>query len=62
LNPSETCLWTSAARKLPGAEEDLCMPVILQLLLACLSPHAPPPRPCSMLSSIQFPGQLGLQR
>ncbi len=25
-------------RKRPGAEEDLCMPVILQLLLACLSP------------------------
>jgi hypothetical protein len=24
--------------KRPGAEEDLCMPVILQLLLACLSP------------------------
>ncbi len=42
--------------KRPGAEEDLCMPVILQLLLACLSP------PCSRLSSIQFSGQLGLQR
>jgi hypothetical protein len=30
-----------SCRKRPGAEEDLCMPVILQLLLACLSP--PPP-------------------
>jgi hypothetical protein len=30
-----------SCRKRPGAEEDLCMPVILQLLLACLSlpPH-----------------------
>jgi len=43
--------------KRPGAEEDLCMPVILQLLLACLSPPI-----CSRLSSIQFSGQLGLQR
>jgi hypothetical protein len=43
-----------SCRKRPGAEEDLCMPVILQLLLlACL---------CSRLSSIQFSGQLGLQR
>jgi hypothetical protein len=25
-----------SCRKCPGAEEDLCMPVILQLLLACL--------------------------
>jgi hypothetical protein len=44
-------------RKRPGAEEDLCMPLILQLLLVCLSPP-----PCSRLSSIQFSGQLGLQR
>jgi hypothetical protein len=29
-----------SCKKRPGAEEDLCMPVILQLLLACLSaPH-----------------------
>ncbi len=42
-------------RKRPGAEEDTCMPVILQLLLACLSPP-----PCSRLSSIHFSGQLGL--
>ncbi len=27
-----------SCRKRPGAEDDLCMPVILQLLLACLSP------------------------
>ena len=27
-----------SCRKRPGAEEDLGMPVILQLLLACLSP------------------------
>jgi len=44
-----------SCRKRPGAEEDLCM----QLLLACLSPPTPP---CSRLSSIQFSGQLGLQR
>jgi hypothetical protein len=43
--------------KRPGAEEDLRMPVILQLLLACLSLPI-----CSSLSSIQFSGQLGLQR
>jgi hypothetical protein len=45
-----------SCRKRPGAEEDLCMAVILQLLLACLFP------PSSRLSSIQFSGQLGLQR
>jgi hypothetical protein len=27
-----------SCRKRPGAEKDLCMPVILLLLLACLSP------------------------
>jgi len=27
-----------SCRKRPGAEEDLCIPMILQLLLACLSP------------------------
>jgi hypothetical protein len=31
-----------SCRKHPGAEEDLCMPVILQLLLACLSPRPAP--------------------
>ncbi len=45
-----------SCKKCPGAEEDLCMPVILQLLLACLSPPL-----CSRLSSIQFSGQLGLE-
>jgi hypothetical protein len=36
-----------SSRKRPGAKEDLCMPLILPLLLACF---------------IQFSGQLGLQR
>jgi hypothetical protein len=38
-----------SCRKRPGAEEDLCMPVILQLLLACLSPRPQ----CGRLSSRQ---------
>jgi hypothetical protein len=42
-----------SCRKRAGAKEYLCMPMILQLLLACLSPP-----PCSRLSSIQFLGSL----
>ncbi len=30
-----------SCRKRPGVEEDLCVPVILQLMLACLSPTPP---------------------
>jgi hypothetical protein len=47
-----------SCRKRPGAEEGLRMPMILQLLLACLFTHPP----FSRVSSIQFFGQLGLQR
>jgi hypothetical protein len=45
MSPDMSC------RKRPGAEEDLCMPVILQLLLARLSP---PPVVFSFLGSLVY--------